>query len=246
MMHTDKTSIAKAGKPKAEKPKIYGVLIALAAFSTALYYAVMLPHMISNRDVDPQTATKGAAEIIKTAQQAESGILGMVASGTAAAKIVTHDQFNIPCRNGRYCLFADDGGQAEVPSRPRSAKGPHFDKPHWRFRYPIGQIGWRFETKDLSGEGVEGFGNVENLWVIALEDLPREMCRALNKRLGISGIPVEDDSDAAEAFASGEGRVSTLPGKKSACIDWRIPNPERFLWGREPLYVFYHVIEIPG
>ena len=251
MTHKVKTSAAQAGiqkaaKPKSVKPKAYGFLLALAAFSAALYYALMLPHMVENRQVSPEDADKAAMQIIGTAQQVESDILHMVAAGTAAADILTHDEFNLLCRKGRDCLFAREGGGAAIPLRPRSAKGRHLTIPHWRYRYGIGTIGWRFEAGELAGGGVGGFDRAENLWVIALEDLPPEICTALNERLEISGIPVEDDSAAPEGFENRTGRISALPAKKSGCIDWRVPHPDRILWDRAPFYVFYHVMEMPG
>ena len=218
-------------KKKKQPGSLIPVVLATIAFFSAFCLAIIMPDVEEKQRQKKAALAKGIAEeIMQTAEKTKQDIETMIAKGTPWHEITFAKPMNVPCDTGKTCLFSEEGGGASVPKRPENARGKSARLFHWRFKRPMGEIGWWFDSGRLASKGVRDVGTEAPDLVATLEDIPQAVCRAINRSLGIPGIPVEDDRE-------GRGELyilDRLKGHRQGCIQW-VP------WAKN-LYVYFHVM----
>lgn len=223
---------------------LFLILIAVALFG-ALSYALTQSSRGGGGNSSKEQATLLAAQVVSTANTIQQGVMRFSMIGSTASTIETNTPTNKCCAGsgtannyanfcttGANCLFAPEGGGLSAPSLPRAAfdttitsipafsitsifSGPNshngiqFDGLHPGFGAPFTPV------VDI------GTNSADDL--LEIYPLKQEVCLAINKGLGISGIPDSAGSDIGGAMA----------GKESGCIDW---------FGDDTMFMYYHVL----
>lgn len=190
---------------------LFLILIAVALFA-ALSYAVTQSGRGSGT-IDKETAMIMAAQITQEAAAIHNAVTRMILTGTPRADIEFMPvSFWSLCTTGENCVFAPEGGGAKLPTPPAGA-----------FTQDItGTTNSRAlvcSPTNFAGvclwiampKAVDGIGTPAVDVFLHYLFLTETVCRAINKGLGISGIPVE--ADLVDAL------LDAAPGKAAACID---------------------------
>lgn len=214
---------------------LFLILIAVALFA-ALAYAVTQSGRGSG-SIGREQAVIYAAQITQQAASIRQGYWRMRLSGTPADEIITGDPTNACevgagtdnthanfCTTGVNCLFAPEGGGVQIPQMPQAA----FRETGFSFypNYFTGANGHNGILLDglcplASGPGNnrQGVGTAANDDLIQINSLKEEVCAAINRGLGIEGIPVEDSVEDT--------------GMQDACVEYTFDGGG---------YVYYSVV----
>lgn len=191
---------------------LFLILIAVALFA-ALSYAVTQSGRGSGT-VNKEQAMIMAAQITQEAASIQVAVTRMILTGTPKDSIeYMPTTFQNLCTAGVNCLFSPEGGGAKFPSPPSGAFTQDITgttnsralvcAPN---NFGPGLCLWVAQAK-----AVDGIGTAAADPFIHYLFLTEEVCRAINKGLGISGIPIE--ADIVDAL------LDAAPGKAAACID---------------------------
>jgi hypothetical protein len=214
---------------------LFLILIAVALFA-ALAYAVTQSGR-GGGSTSKELATLTAAQIVQITADMKVGFDRMVLTGTPAQSIVLAagaSCFN-ECTSGAGCLFSSDGGGVSPPVFPTAAEdhpaaAPGYYPATGIFRCYVGVndtlTGY---AMGVPGIGADVAGAPPNATgtdaIIMVGWIKREVCEAINKGLGISGIP----NQALESSAIWDA----APGEHAACITFdNCPD----------CYQYYHVL----
>jgi hypothetical protein len=202
--------------PPSERAPEHGnalflILIAVALFA-ALSYAITSSSRGSG-SASSQQSIIYAAIITQAGADLKAGVQQMIFAGTPATSIVTGTPYTSPypgngslnsyadfCTSGPTCLFAPDGGGATMPQLPAQAYVPNMAGTAWSglivsmFAGPTSYNG--MSINGLSpGYGAASWA-IPGIGTAAVDDvadavgLTKEVCTAINKGLGLSGIPL--------------------------------------------------------
>lgn len=205
---------------------LFLILIAVALFA-ALSYAITQSGRGSG-SVAKETDAIAAAQVVQIGADLRAAAQRMVLTGTSVTALQAHavGDFSNPCTvTDGTCLFTPDGGGLTWPAIPVGALAD----PNLIY---IAML-----VPGDGGNGADLIGTPALDGVFAVLGLSEGVCTAINKGLGVSGIPVVD-SHWADALPSivliqgqpnppavcGEVSILALPGAPS------------------PVYGFYQVI----
>ncbi len=202
-------------RPTERGNALFLILIAVALFA-ALSYAVTQSSRGSGT-IDKEQALIFASRITQTGAMMQSAALRLALSGTNIENLAVNDGADTatPCSSGADCLFAPEGGGITAPSLITNAMGC----PNTPF-----SAGNQEFLAVSDGQSVQGIGTSAPDIFYFLECIREDICLAINKGLGISGIPGEAAIDLV---------LDATPGRPAACLDYAPPN------GR---YIYYHVL----
>lgn len=202
---------------------LFLVLIAVALFA-ALSYAVTQSGR-GGGTTDKEAAIIMAAQISQEVAAIQTAVTRMVLTGTNKADLefMPNTLFDL-CSTGVNCVFSPEGGGARMPDPPPAAFSQDMTTGPLNTRAPVCDPYNPFGICLFAGQStaVDGIGTTAPDVVISYLSLTKEVCMALNKGLGISGIPVE--ASLADPL------LDAAPGEPAACI---------LRTGR---YDYYHVL----
>jgi hypothetical protein len=227
--------LTKKRKGREAGNALFLILIAVALFA-ALAYAVTQSGR-GGGSMGKEEAVLAAAQITQIGAEMKVGFDRMVLGGTQAASVELEADASCfyECTSGSNCLFSPTGGGVSVPVFPKSAEDHPAAAPG---QYPSTKI-WtcygRVNDTQLNiavgvaGVGADATGVPPNstgtdamLWMGWIK---KEVCQAINRGLGITGIP-EEPSEADFVYTA-------APGKTEACVTFgNCAN----------CYVYYHVL----
>lgn len=201
-------------KQKKKKPAcsdrgnaLFLILIAVALFA-ALSYAVTQSGR-GGGTVSRETALIAAAQITQSAAALKATVDRMLITGTQVADLQFHtgaiscdepDASWPKCTSGADCVFAPEGGGAALPSFPANISDG------------LAPVVLCLENPATNTWSMEGVGTAAPDSSLSIDNLSREVCAAINKGLGIDGIPHDATSDTV---------INTgLPGTSALCHSW--------------------------
>lgn len=223
---------------------LFLILIAVALFA-ALAYAVTTSGRGSGT-IDKEQDALYAASLIQVGGAVRTSIQRVSLTEIPVASIVT----NTPalnggagggtlngqadfCTSGSTCLFAPEGGGMDTPKPPRDAflSSPTALMVTWGLtNYFAGSgsfVGAVFSglspSAGPSGWSIQGIGTAAADDMLQFYPLKKGVCLAMNKALGITGIP---------SIGSTASPVVATAGEPSACVDW----------GDGETYIYYQVV----
>lgn len=210
---------------------LFLILIAVALFA-ALSYAVTQTGRGSG-SIGKEQAALYAAQIVSMGNMVKQGVQRMVLMGTPATSIIAGSPDNLYpgtgtlnsgtepnaanfCTTGTNCLFAPTEGGVTIPVLPKTyfATTP----PSWLPNFFTGPSSYngilicQFSNPALSCAAVAGLGTASNEVALTVFPLKQEICAAINKGLGISGIP------SGPQGSLGTGSTAALAGLESFCF----------------------------
>ena len=167
----------------------------------------------------------------------------MVLTGTPASTILTGTPSNFThagrgtlnsagdfCTTGATCLFAREGGGVAIPKPPRGAfrdtpvpwASNGYFQPNGFTGIDINGLAPGPAEVSIDGVGANAGWNigVSEEDIVAIYPLKEEVCLAINRGLGISGIPIE----------VGPAYFTVTSGEYAACI------------GDGSYFFYYHVL----
>lgn len=191
---------------------LFLILIAVALFA-ALSYAITRSSRSGGSGIDREKDAITAAQIMQTVNNMRSATLRMHLGGLSPADIhINNGNTHMPCtQTDGSCLFTPDGGGMLWPTPGRVL-------PQEAFSQEIAQTA-EAELSDISNNIiVVGAGTMNPDIVFVTYPIKESVCAALNKGLGIEGIPLQT---AAGATANtGYITLDALEGKTVGCVDW--------------------------
>lgn len=221
---------------------LFLILIAVALFA-ALSYAVTQSGR-GGGSVKREQAALYAAQITQNAALVRATVDRMLLTGTRKEDL----QFRVgtgaypacaaPCDSGENCIFAKEGGSLALWRVP---KGAYYNDAV-AGTYGDFMPAYAPDTADacLTAGGITTTFGIDGIGTAAADNfywaefLSEDVCRAINKGLGIDGIPVQD-LDYSQPF----NLVDALPGQAAGCL---LIN---FVTGTQPPvpdYLYYHVL----
>lgn len=201
---------------KQQGNALFLILIAVALFA-ALSYAITQSGR-GGGTINKETMLLKAAQATQQMAYLRSVVTRMILiNGTTASTLDLHTgDYITTCSTGDNCLFSPTGGGVTPPTiDPYLYDGHLFGQPP--------------KPSYFEGHSIVGVGTSAPDPLIAFEDLTQEACLAINKGLGISGIPEEITPHYID-FNFGD----SIPGKAAACIDG--------LPGSDYNYIFYYAM----
>lgn len=194
---------------------LFLILIAVALFA-ALAYAVTQSGRGSG-SIDKEQDLLIAAQITQESASIQTATMRMILTGTPKDTIeYMPATWNTLCTTGVNCLFAQEGGAARLPDPP----GTIFE---YNIRSLFGFNSHAYVCAPNNAAGcwyagtstnIAGIGTTAPDVFLVYPFLRNDICTAINKGLGISGIPVEADT--------ADNSLDAAPGKAAACI--RLPG----------------------
>ena len=218
---------------------LFLILIAVALFA-ALSYAITQSGR-GGGSVSSEQNSILAAQIVQIGADLKAAVQMMILNGTASTSIVANTPSGVDfagigslngaadfCTTGVNCLFAPEGGGVTVPQVPRNAFLPHVAP----YMTGLGWTSYFAGAGSLNGICIDGLSpgsgpsdvSIAGIGTAAVDDiaifwpLTQGVCAAINKGLGLSGIPL--------GWAGGAGQ-------ESACLD---------VMGDGSLYLYYQVL----
>lgn len=207
---------------------LFIILLAVGLFA-ALSYAVMQSDSSGGAGLDRERASMLASEILLVADSIAQGVQRMVADGVPLSSISTNDPGNVCeagagtdngqanfCTSGAACLFAPEGGGVTRPEISRAAftedPSPFYAD---YFQGPNSHNGVLIDGlcpgTGAPGMAAIGVGTAAKDDILQIFPLREEVCLALNRKLGIGGIPVDSCTP---------GQVDAMPGKERGCVEF--------------------------
>ena len=206
---------------------LFLILIAVALFA-ALSYAITRSGRSGSTSIDKEKASLYAAQITATSTRIFDGVQRMVLMGTSLNSIkagtgASGSEAGVGsmngdpdfCTTGTDCLFAPEGGGVSLPDLPKDAFETTSNWPSVQhiFEGPTSHQGMEIDAlpisgsdSSLSGPSGQVGGTSANESLILVFPLKKDVCTAINKGLGISGIPT----------------TTTWPDNRwAACLLWR-------------------------
>lgn len=181
---------------------LFLILIAVALFA-ALSYAVTQSGR-GGGAIDKETMLIKAAQATQQKAYLRTAVTRMIlTNGTTPSTLDLHTgDHKTPCSTGANCLFSPTGGGVAPPT-----VDPYLVDASTQGSPPL-------VTYFEGTHSVVGVGTSAPDPIIVFESLKKEACLAINRGLGISGIPVEITPHYID-FNFGD----SLPGKADACVD---------------------------
>ncbi len=204
--------------PKSSGNALFLILIAVALFA-ALSYAVSRSGR-GGGDISRETALLNAATVVQYASGIRSTVTRMVLLGTNAADL----DFS-SAAGGTDAVFDSSGGGAIFQTIPASIQTSGALTDEYRY-FPDGNI--------------EGVGTAADDVVMFVPWLTQEICREINRGLGLPADPPDMGALGAAALASGvaipvdAALCAGCVGEPFICVDSLAVNPD--------LYMYYHVL----
>lgn len=185
---------------------LFLILIAVALFA-AMSYAVTQSGRGSGT-IERETALITAAQITQEAAVYRTAVNRMLLTGTDKTALQFEDAgTSFLCTAGANCFFAAEGGANILPNPPASA----FTQGVQVWQTFNGGFCHEYDGGICAGYGmslaVAGIGTAAKDTFIMYYPLKKAVCEAINKGLGISGIPGQNIFDSTIAA-----------GKPAACI----------------------------
>lgn len=188
-----------ANRTSARGSALFLILIAVALFA-ALSYAVTQSGRGGGTIGKEQTLI-AAAQIVQAGGALQQAMNRMTITGTAADTIVfSTAECDLPasgneCTSGVNCFFAREGGGAQVPTLPQNIGNS------LQICYSTAAHGWSFQDVGTAASDI----------LFSVDGLSVDVCTAINRGLGISGIPTDYDGNAV---------VNAAPGEWAFCYQW--------------------------
>ena len=233
---------------KEKGSMFFYIMLAVALFGAL---AFMITRSMKGRNTDvmsKQEINVVVSEILDNAQKISYGVDRIVRNGASEGDICfIHPQnnailnlaynANTECADNSARLYHETGGNVVY------RKIPH----EWldNDTFPPGSTGhgeWIFTNQNaVQGLGAGALNVTTSLELIAhINYLKRDICEAINKRLGITGIPATAGTfaplnPATQGFttATGQLAVAALNGVRTGCFEYNTGTPT---------YIFYHVL----
>lgn len=192
---------------KEDGNALFLILIAVALFA-ALSYAVTQSGRGSG-DTNKEQAMIMAAQITQEAAVYQSAVTRMLLTGTNRTEIRFENAgTSFLCTAGAECFWAPEGGGMTIPNPP---PGAFTAPPNPVFETFNGSVCHEPDAAVCTGFGISlavaGLGTSAKDTFIKYSPLTESVCRAINKGLGISGIPGQNLFTPTIAI-----------GKPAACI----------------------------
>ena len=159
---------------------LFLILIAVALFA-ALSYAVTSSTRSGSGDTKSEDAQLKAAQYLQYGAALKLAVDRMIISGIQQDQIKLHDASFFPCTSGSSCVFSPDGGKI---SELKLKTDPEIDL-----------YGNQYGYKEFAdGNVVEGVGTAAPEIVFArsftFNEKGRKLCEAINKGMGVEGVPM--------------------------------------------------------
>lgn len=200
---------------------LFLILIAVALFA-ALSYAVTQSGRGSG-SVTREQALIAAAQITQAAASMRALVDRMIVTGTQISNLQFHTGgvscspiATWPaCTSGVDCVFAPEGGGATVPGLPANVSNG------------VDAVQLCMDNPSINVWSMSGVGTSAADANFSVDYLSEEVCTAINKGLGITGIPA-DPNQGDQVADTG------VPGLHAFCYSW--------LSGGVPKYSYVHAL----
>lgn len=194
---------------------LFLILIAVALFA-ALSYAITSSSRNSGGDTKSENVQLLASQMLQYTSSLRVAAQRMVMSGISPELLEVHGTNTWdPCSSGtKYCLFGPKGGGAIAGSLKA-------DDDLYIYGNVYNYNGVN-DNQSILGAGT----SAPDIYVILsfkFNEKGRQLCEAINKAVGIAGIPVTDNTNGSL------GNLPAAPGQLVACTQHYTTN-----------YYFYH------
>lgn len=196
---------------------LFLILIAIALFA-ALSYALTQSSRGGSGSIEREKDVLLAAQIAQNTGILRAAVTRMrVTGGLAPAAIRLHSSAptsDEPCtETDGTCLFTSEGGGATWPVIPREAYDPVVMEEIGPPPIAFSEIG---TDTSMGNYAFTGVGSAARDGVLILTGLRKGVCEAIDRGLGIEGIPAPDP----EAVMTEPDWTMDLDGKSEGCIYW--------------------------
>lgn len=193
---------------------LFLILIAVALFA-ALSYAITQSGRGGGASTDKEKNSLIASQILQLGAQYRAAATRMRVGGVKPEDIHLHDPVNnlAPCTNtDGTCLFTPEGGGMVWSAKLNDA----FDDPNSSFMGFV-EVGEGSLTTGMPPIAMKGIGSAGPDGILAMMPVKRGVCEAINKLMGIAGIPELDNTVAATLPAYID--MNAINGYAAGCID---------------------------
>lgn len=196
---------------------LFLILIAIALFA-ALSYAITQSGRGSGGGISREQNIIIAARIMEVSNTLRAATTRLRISGVKTADIKFNSgTWTEACtETDGTCLFTPEGGGATFPVVGRDIPTEAYDPAHLGDALNV----YVPEPGDNGTCAIQGAGGPGPDGALTLMGLRREVCEAINKGLGITGIPAIDVTEMQTTIGDGYYTCNVLGGHTSGCADF--------------------------
>lgn len=194
--------------PATEEPAIedQGRVESVTEHAAVDLPAVVLPGRYAYIEgTGPDEPEDVADAILKFSASVKSGVERLVKERELDPDLLefsTGPQFNKPCEASESCVFSENGGGVDWQLPP---EGAQMMQAIWWYYHPVDDV------------HVTGLGTDAPEVVMVLVNVMPNVCRELNRKLGIEGDPVASETVFNMYKGVKDQHIDAYPGKPAAC-----------------------------